>query len=119
MVRQACWGELRAALGDYQGVGALRVGKHGSITVSRLYDAEWGSGSRWRLPIRDKNSRLRNRFDAGEVWWNRLFRLDVVAVKGTADEQGWTKDRITKRGSNALPIRAARYRWEASDAGRA
>ena len=52
------------------------------------------------------------------MWWNRLFRLDVVAVKGTADEQGWTKDRITKRGSNALPIRAARYRWEASDAGR-
>jgi hypothetical protein len=35
------------------------------------------------------------------VWWNRLFRLDVVAVKGTADEQGWTKDRITKSGSNA------------------
>ena len=78
-----------------------------------------GAGVGWRLPIRDKNSRLRNRFDAGEVWWNRLFRLDVVAVKGTADEQGWTKDRITKRGSNALPIRAARYRWEASDAGRA
>ena len=26
------------------------------------------------------------------MWWNRLFRLDVVAVKGTADEQGWTKD---------------------------
>ena len=45
------------------------------------------------------------------------FRLDVVAVKGTADEQGWTNDRITKRGSNALPIRAARYRWEAGDAG--
>jgi hypothetical protein len=42
------------------------------------------------------------------VWWNRLFRLDVVAVKGTADEQGWTKDRITKSGSNALPLRAAR-----------
>ena len=36
--------------------------------------------------IRDKNSRLRNRFGAGEVWWNRLFGLDVVAVKGTADE---------------------------------
>jgi hypothetical protein len=57
-----------------------------------------------------QNSRLRNRFGAGEVWWNRFFRLDVVAVKSTADEQGWTKDRITKRGSNALPIRAARYR---------
>ena len=34
-------------------------------------------------------------------------------------QKGWTKDRITKRGSNALPIGAARYRWEASDAGRA
>jgi hypothetical protein len=81
------------------------------------YPTQNGSESKRRLPIRDKNSRLRNRFGAEEVWWNRLFRLDVVAVKGTADEQGWTKDRITK--SNALPIRAARYRWEASGAGRA
>src|SRR4029077_6087053 len=112
-------GALGQLLAIIRTISAHRGGKHGSITVSRLSDAEWGSGSRWRLPIRDKNSRLRNRFGAGEVRWNRFFRLDVVAVKGTADEQGWTKDRITKRGSNALPIRAARYRWEASDAGRA
>jgi hypothetical protein len=31
--------------------------------------------------------RLRNRFDAGEVWWNRLFRLEVVAVKDEGDEE--------------------------------
>jgi hypothetical protein len=71
------------------------------------YPTQNGSESKRRLPIRDKNSRLRNRFGAEEVWWNRLFRLDVVAVKGTADEQGWTKDRITKSGSNALPLRRA------------
>src|SRR6185436_11256820 len=78
-------------------------GKHGSITVSRLSDAEWGAGVGGAFPsdTRTRDSEI----GSTRARRNRLFRLDVVAVKGTADGQGWTKDRSTKRGSNVLPIR--------------
>jgi hypothetical protein len=67
------------------------------------YPTQNGSESKRRLPIRDKNSRLRNRFGAEEVWWNRLFRLDVVAVKGSPMNKGGQKPGLQRADRTRFP----------------
>ena len=37
------------------------------------------------------------------MWWNRLFRLDVVAVKGAVDEQGGQKIGVHRADRTRFP----------------